>query len=85
MSQPAAPENLNIRVFTQSGSETDAQPPMIDVRSYPNSGHPQGSQGSVVIATLQRPLGASACRRMPNCATSEQLNVRRSRGLGAPV
>jgi len=23
MSQPAAPENLNIRVFTQSGPETD--------------------------------------------------------------
>jgi len=41
MSQPAAPENLNIRVFTQSGSEGDIGERLGEVRFTPENGHPK--------------------------------------------
>jgi hypothetical protein len=38
MSQPAAPANLNIRVFTQSGSKVDLTAPKSNFRFTPQSG-----------------------------------------------
>jgi hypothetical protein len=45
MSQPAKPANLNIRVFTQSGSDSDIAALLRDVRSAPKSGLRQAAPG----------------------------------------
>jgi len=42
MSQPAAPENLKIRVFTQSGSVSTELGSPLYFRSTPMNGHSQG-------------------------------------------
>jgi hypothetical protein len=51
MSQPAEPANLNIRVFTQSGSKTEVGLAAVDFRSSPQSRHPAGALACPKSAT----------------------------------
>ena len=50
MSQPAAPANLNIRVFTQSGSFASVWPPVSHFRSTPNQRTSSDRPGKSEIA-----------------------------------